>query len=287
LEDNIFSLYNELKNKTYRHSNYTSFYIKDPKLRKIQKAIVKDRVLHHAIFIILYPVFDKSFVHDSYSCRINKGTHRAINRLNSFARKISKNNTRTCFILKCDIKKYFDSINQDILINLIKEKIKDENTIWLIEKIIKSFSKGLPLGNITSQLLANIYLGELDKFVKHKLKIKYYVRYCDDFVVLDENYTKLKILITAVNDFLNRNLKLRLHPNKISIGKYHKGVDFLGYVSFPHFRVLRTKTKNRMLKKAKESRNIETLNSFLGLLKHCKSCKLKMKLLKSFFVLKF
>ena len=287
MEDNIFSLYNELKNKTYRHSNYTSFYIKDPKLRKIQKAIVKDRVLHHAIFIILYPVFDKSFVHDSYSCRINKGTHRAINRLNSFARKISKNNTRTCFILKCDIKKYFDSINQDILINLIKEKIKDENTIWLIEKIIKSFSKGLPLGNITSQLLANIYLGELDKFVKHKLKIKYYVRYCDDFVVLDENYTKLKILITAVNDFLNRNLKLRLHPNKISIGKYHKGVDFLGYVSFPHFRVLRTKTKNRMLKKAKESRNIETLNSFLGLLKHCKSCKLKMKLLKSFFVLKF
>ncbi len=184
LKDNIYNLHNELKNKIYEHSAYFSFYVKDPKLRHIHKASVKDRVLHHAIFRVLYPIFDRIFIFDSYSCRNNKGTHRAINRLNDFVRKVDKNNTKTCYILKCDIRRYFDSINQDILLSLIKQKIADENAIWLIEIVIKSFSKGLPLGSITSQLLANIYLNELDKFIKHKLKVKYYIRYCDDFVIL-------------------------------------------------------------------------------------------------------
>jgi len=181
LKNNILELRAELQDKTYHHSNYFSFYVKDPKLRHIHKACVKDRVLHHAIFRILYPIFDKSFIFDSYSCRNNKGTHRAVNKLNDFARKVSRNNTKTCFILKLDVRKFFDSINQDILINLIKRKIEDKNAVWLIEKIVRSFPKGLPLGNITSQLFANVYLNELDQFVKHKLKVKYYIRYCDDF----------------------------------------------------------------------------------------------------------
>ncbi len=283
MEDNIFSLYNELKTKTYQHSNYTSFYVKDPKLRKIHKATVKDRVLHHAVFRILYPIFDRSFIFDSYSCRNIKGTHRAINRLNYFARKADKNNTKTCFILKCDIKKFFDSIDQEILIKLIKNKIRDNDAVWLIEKIIESFPKGLPLGNITSQLFANVYLGELDKFIKHELRERYYIRYCDDFIILSDSKRHLINLIPKINLFLKNCLKLFLHPRKISIVKYNQGVDFLGYVSFPYFKVLRTKTKNRMLKVVRENRHIEALNSYLGLLKHCKSHKVKIKLLKIFF----
>jgi len=195
LEDNIFELHQELKNRTYEHSDYTAFNVCDPKLRKIHKANVKDRILHHAVFRILYPIFDKSFIFDSYSCRIGKGTHRAVKRLENFCRKSNRNNRKNIFALKCDIKKFFDSVKQDILLNLIEGKIIDNDAIWLIEKIIRSFPSGLPLGNVTSQIFANIYLNELDQFIKHKLKIKYYLRYCDDFIILSESRDYLSDLI--------------------------------------------------------------------------------------------
>jgi len=294
LEDNIFNLYYQLINKTYRHSDYTSFYVKDPKLRHIHKACVRDRVLHHAVFRMLYPIFDNSFIFDSYSCRINKGTHRAVNRLNYFARKASKNNTKTIYILKLDIKKFFDSIDHNILLFLIKKKIKNEDVIWLIETIINSFStelsRGIPLGNITSQLFANIYLNELDYYIKHNLRIKYYIRYCDDFIIINNNKEYLEFLILEISKFLNNNLKLSLHPDKIIIKKYHQGIDFLGYVGFPYHRMLRTKTKRRMFKKinwrldqlkqnevSQESFN-QTIQSYLGVLKHCNGYKLKEEL---------
>jgi len=293
LKNNIFELYNELKRKKYQHSAYYSFYVKDPKLRHIHKAVVKDRILHHAIFRILYLIFDKSFIFDSYSCRIDKGTHRAVNRLQCFANKVSENNTKDCFILKCDIKKYFDSINHDILINLVKRKVKDKNVLWLIDIIIDSYeispAIGIPLGNITSQLFANIYLDELDKFIKQELKIKYYIRYCDDFLILDTNRDYLKKLIYKIGDYLEKELKLTLHPNKITIRKYRQGVDFLGYVVFPYHRVLRVKTKKRMIRNVrykllcynqgiitKELFN-QTVQSYLGILKHCDSHKIKNK----------
>ena len=295
LEDNIFQFHQKLKTKTYQHSHYTSFYIKDPRLRHIHKACVKDRVLHHAVFRILYPIFDPTFIFDSYSCRIKKGTHRAVDHLQKFARKVSKNNIKSCFILKCDIRKFFDSVGHDILMNLIRKKVKNNNAIWLIEKIIHSYqtspNKGLPLGNITSQLFANIYLNELDQFIKHKLKIRYYIRYCDDFVILSDNYEYLGEIVFGVNNFIKEKLKLSLHSDKIEIRKYHQGIDFLGYVSFPYRRVLRTKTKRRMFRKtgqkaeklergeiSKESFN-QTVQSYLGALKHCNSYKLKKKLL--------
>jgi RNA-directed DNA polymerase len=278
LENNIFGLYQELKTKTYKHSQYTSFYIKDPKLRHIHKACVRDRVLHHAIFRILYPIFDKSFIFDSYSCRNDKGTHKAINRLQEFFRKESKNNSKTTYVLKLDVRKFFDSIDHDILLSLIKRKIKDEDVIWLIETIINSFStnlnKGIPLGNITSQLFANIYLNELDYFVKHILKIKYYIRYCDDSAIINCNKKYLNNLILVINTFLNNDLKLFLHPGKIIIRKFNQGIDFLGYVSFPYHRVLRTKTKKRIFKKI-TSKNFQ---SYFGILKHCNGYKLRNKL---------
>lgn len=294
LEDNIFQLHRELKARTYRHSSYKSFYVQDPKLRHIHKACVRDRVLHHAVFRILYPIFDPTFAFDSYSCRINKGTHRAVNRLQKFIRKTSKNNTGNCFILKCDIRKFFASVDHNILTSLIKEKVKNEDVIWLIEGIIKSFSSmpnnGLPLGNITSQLFANVYLNELDRFIKHKLNLRCYIRYCDDFVILSDNRKYLENIIPELSVFLNKGLKLSLHYDKIIIRKHHQGIDFLGYVVFPYHRILRTKTRKRMLRKMErrtgelkeagisEKSFNQTLQSYLGVLKHCNSYKIKQKL---------
>ena len=282
LEDNLFQLQRELTVKTYQHSNYTSFYIKDPKLRLINKACVRDRVLHHAIFRVLYQIFDKSFVHDSYSCRLGKGTHKAVNRLERFSLKLSKNNKDNFFCLKCDVKKFFDSINQNILLKLMERKIEDNDTLWLVEKIVKSFDKGLPLGNVTSQLFANIYLNELDQFVKHNLKEKYYLRYCDDFLILSCDKNELLKLIKPLNEFLKTNLNLLLHPNKIILRKYSQGIDFLGYVVRPHYRALRTKTKRRILRKAEKGKITElNLPSYFGVLGHCRGHAIRQLIIKS------
>ena len=139
LMDNIYSLHNDLKNKTYKHSNYEAFKINDPKPRDIHKAIVRDRLLHHAIYRIIYPYFDKKFIYDSYSCRVRKGTHKAIYRFESFIRKVSKNNTKTCWVLKCDIRKFFANIDHDILKSILVKHIQDKDVLWLLENIIDSF----------------------------------------------------------------------------------------------------------------------------------------------------
>lgn len=141
LEDNMFSLHKELSTKKYRHSEYNAFYVTDPKVRHIHKASVKDRVVHHAVFRILYPIFDNGLIYDTYSCRFKKGTHRAVERLSGFIRKTNQNHAETCFALKCDIKKFFDSVNHEALMRLIKKKILDQDTIWLLEKVIKSYHK--------------------------------------------------------------------------------------------------------------------------------------------------
>ncbi len=280
----------ELIGGAWRHSHYTAFNVCDPKLRRIHKACVRDRVLHQAVFRILYPIFDKSFIFNSYSCRLNKGTHRAVTRLENFAHQLSRNNRQNILALKCDIRNFFDSVEQNILLDLIKSKIDDSGAIWLIEKIVKSFVGGLPLGNVTSQLFANIYLNELDQFIKHKLKIKHYLRYCDDFIILDEDRNFLEELARQINVFLAAKLKLSLHSDKIIIKKLRQGIDFLGYVVLPHYRVLRTKTKRRMLRKIENKRNNlnnnlissesfnQSLQSYFGVLKHCCGYKIKKEI---------
>lgn len=283
-------MHSELKNKTYQHSDYTSFCITDPKSRHIHKACVRDRIVHHAIYRVLYPIFNPIFVDDSYSCRNKKGTHKAVKRLEKFSRIVSKNYTKPCWTLKCDIKKYFSSVNHQVLYDLIKRNLKDKQVLWLISEIISSFhseiqrerervKRGVPIGNLTSQLFANIYLNELDQFVKHRLKVKFYLRYCDDFVILENDLVELEKLIPEIKYFLYSKLKLELHPNKIIIRKLNQGIDFLGYVVLPHYRVLRTKTKRRMLKKANEG----NMQSYLGLIKHCSSYGLRQKLLSKKF----
>src|SRR3989338_5731240 len=139
LMNNIFSLHQDLANHTYKHGTYQAFKINDPKPRDIHKASVRDRLLHHAIYRILYPCFDRQFIHDSYSCRDQKGTHRAIRRLRHFSHKISKNNTQTVWVLKCDIRKFFANIDHKILKDILREHIHDSNVLYLLRQIIDSF----------------------------------------------------------------------------------------------------------------------------------------------------
>ncbi len=284
LMDNIFELHNDLKNKTYKHGEYKAFNISDPKPRQIHKATVRDRLLHHLIYQELYEYFDKKFIHDSYSCRENKGTHRAINRLREFHRKVSKNDTKTCYVLKCDIKKFFANIDHAVLKKVLEKHIKDKNILWLLGRVIDSFSsisaiaeiqKGLPLGNLTSQLLVNIYMNEFDQFVKRRLKVKYYARYADDFVILSENKNYLNLILQYIVVYLKEELKLQLHPNKISTETIASGIDFLGWVHYSKHRVLRTATKRRVLKNLKSNPKPETIQSYLGLLKHGNMHKLR------------
>ena len=196
---------------------------------------------------------------------------------------MSKNNTRTCWVLKCDIQKFFASIDHEVLIAILQGYILDKSVLRLLEKVIGSFSSikprvGLPLGNLTSQLLVNIYMNEFDQFVKHKLRAKYYIRYADDFVILSADRSQLREQISSIESFLFEKLKLTLHPNKISIQTLASGVDFLGWVQFLNYRILRTTSKRRMLKRIQEHATSETLNSYLGLLKHGKTQKLQKEI---------
>jgi retron-type reverse transcriptase len=295
--DNVLSLHQDLKNKKYVHGGYYAFNISDPKPRNIHKANVRDRLLHHAIYRILYPYFDSKFIHDSYSCRLEKGTHKAINRFRDMFFKVSKNNTRSCFVLKCDIRKFFANINHNILKTILEKYIKDKNILWLPSQVIDSFNSiyaiadikkhqysnsaiarheyhGLPLGNLTSQLLVNIYMNEFDQFVKRELKVKYYIRYADDFVVLSQNKEYLKTILEKMEEFLENKLKLHIHPDKVYIRTITSGVDFLGWVNFFKHRVLRTSTKRRMFKNVKNNPKLETVQSYLGMLRHGNAYKL-------------
>ncbi len=273
LLDNLLALHTDLKNKTYMHGGYHAFNISDPKPRNIHKATVRDRLLHHAIHRILYPFFDRTFIADSYSCRIGKGTHKALARFTSFTQKVSQNNTRTCWILKCDIRKFFASIDQEVLLTLLGRHIPDPDTMWLLERVIKSFesiapNKGLPLGNLTSQLMVNVYMNTFDQFVKHELRQEYYVRYADDFVFMSHDKEALRELLPKVGQFLESRLHLALHPDKVHLSTLASGVDFLGWVHFPDHRVLRTATKKRMLRNITVHREkTETVQSYLGVLR--------------------
>ncbi|OGF32760.1 hypothetical protein A2316_00945 [Candidatus Falkowbacteria bacterium RIFOXYB2_FULL_38_15] len=280
MTDHILQLHQDLKDKTYRHGKYHAFKINDPKPRDIHKASVRDRLVHHSIYKILYPYFDNKFIFDSYSCRLDKGTHKAIARFKNFSQKVSVNNTRTVWILKGDIKKFFASIDHIILQGILKRYIVDQDILWLLNQLISSFNTedktnvGLPLGNLTSQLFVNIYMNEFDQFIKHKLKVKYYIRYADDFVVFSKNKIYLEQLIPQLGKFLGNNLRLTLHPQKLFIRTLASGVDFLGWVIFPHHLVPRTSTKKRMFKRLQQHCSKKSLTSYTGILGHGNTYKI-------------
>jgi retron-type reverse transcriptase len=297
LTGNILALHCELASKNYRHGPYRAFKINDPKPRDIHKAGVRDRLLHHAIYRILYPYFDQKFTFDSYSCREGKGTYRAMDRFGQYARIVSRNHTRTAWVLKCDIRKFFASIDHEILKDILRRHIGDKDILWLLGEIIGSFhtkddpgigptsprrlrGTGLPLGNLTSQLLVNIYMNELDQFLKRKLKVHHYVRYADDFVIVHKDRRYLENLLPKISDFLKTRLKLSLHPEKVSIKTLASGVDVLGWIHFPDHRVMRTATKRRMFNRLRRNPADKTVISYLGLLDHGDAYKLKKKMKK-------
>lgn len=289
VETRLFDLHRDLTAGTYRHGVYAAFQITDPKQRLIHKALVRDRIVHHALFSILNPIFEPTFIANSFSCRVGKGTHKGIAIVEQMLRSVSRNNTYPCYVLKCDVSKFFASVDHVILLRLISRRLHDEKTLTLLREIIGSFHsdfsttfgwKGLPLGNLTSQLFANIYMNEFDQFIKHQLHIKNYARYTDDFVIVSDDCEYLEKLIPELQNFLTRHLELRLHPTKTFVRKYNQGIDFLGYIIFPNHRLLRTKTKHRIMAQF-DNRLVEyhikiitdqqlkqVMQSYLGVLSH-------------------
>lgn len=276
IERNLLELHEELASQTYFPRPLETFILRDPKTRKISKSDFRDRIVHHAIVNILEPIFDKTFIYDSYANRKGKGTLKALHRFDFFVKKVSKNNKLSIFVLKADIKHYFNEVNHTILIEILKRKISDDRTILLIEKILKNsanfesqreiiksavndaqtslleFSqnkKGMPLGNLTSQFFANLYLNELDNFVKRKLHIKNYIRYVDDFVIIHRSKQQLEIWKGQIDDFLNKHLKLTLHPQKTRIISLSRGVDFVGFRNFHHHKLLRKRNLRKIYQK--------------------------------------
>lgn len=279
LEDNLFYLYNELKNGNYKHSSYKYFQIFDNKKRDIYKAEVRDRVVHQIMFDYLLELFEPEFISDSYSSRLSKGQYKAIDTFRYFI-KLIKSNHKTCYVLKCDVRKYFDNIDQTVLLKIIKDKIICEETFKIIEEIILSYTfsmkgKGIPLGNITSQIFANIYLDVLDKYVKRELKCRFYARYNDDFVILSESKRKLDEIRDKIISFVKYRLFLEIPINKTCIRNINWGVDFLGFTILSEAVLLREKTKYKIYKNI----NPHNLHSYFGILKHCNSYNLKRKIL--------
>src|SRR3989344_700685 len=304
LEQSIFALQRSLRGKTYRHDKYVGFRIADPKLLEIHKATVRDRLLHHAVFSVLNPIFEPTFIPTSFSCRVGKGTHKGVRALADMLRTVSYNDTRPCFVLKCDVRRFFDSIDHDILLRILEARINDENFMWLMREIVESFAtsrpnlferEGVPIGNLTSQLFANIYMNEFDQFVKHELRIKDYARYTDDFVIVSGDIPYLRSLIPHIEAFLESRLHLRLHPGKVAIRNYRHGVDFLGYIVLPHCILNRAKTKRRMFRKLRQkvidhkngavtkSRLDASLQSYMGVLSHANAYRLSEDLKNKFW----
>ena len=267
LDKNINLLQEQLKSKTYHPSRLKKFVIRDPKTRTIHSSIFRDRIVHHAIINIIQPIYEKRFIYDSFASRKKKGTHIAVKRFEYFVNKVSSNgrkiknpytnNSIRGYVLKADIKHYFNTIDHEILINILRKKVKDEDLIKLVRIVLNNFEsqvkgKGLPLGNYTSQFLANVYLNNLDYFVKHRLKVKYYIRYVDDFVILHKDKKVLSNLMSKIEKYL-KNLRLELHPSKSKIHSLRNGITFLGYRIFYYYKLLKKKNikyfKNKFNKK--------------------------------------
>ncbi|MFH1451656.1 MAG: reverse transcriptase domain-containing protein [archaeon] len=255
LLENLQALQFELMTQTYKPREMKTFILRDPKTRKISKSDFRDRIIHHAICNITEPIFQKTFIFDSCANQKEKGNLFAIKRFEKFRRKVTNNFSSCGYCLKADIKHYFPEVNHNILLKILQKKIKDEKTIWLIWQILhlretaKPITSGMPLGNLTSQFFANVYLNELDYFVKHFLKVKYHIRYVDDFVILHKSKEQLKIWKKEIENFLNKKLKLNLHSDKTKIYTLSRGIDFVGFRNFYYFKLLRKRNIKNMERK--------------------------------------
>ena len=250
IEDNLLALRDELKSGAYVHGEYRHFIAQDSKKREIMAAPFKDRIMHHALHGVIEPLFDARFIYDSYACRPEKGTHRAVKRLRQFLRRVPY---EQAYIFQGDIVKYFSSIHHETLLALAQRTIHEPLTMRLIETVVRSAhaqrGTGIPIGNLTSQLFANMYLNELDQFVKHILRAKHYIRYMDDFLILDTDKHLLAEYRTAIAEHLETRLRLTMHERKSTIAPVRLGVGFLGYRIFKDTTRLRTSTVKRFTKR--------------------------------------
>ena len=328
-EHNLVQLCEDINNGTYQIGRSIAFIVDKPVKREIFAADFRDRIVHHFIINKLNHVFEKQFIYDSYSCRIGKGTHFGIQRINKFIRQCSENYTKDCYVLKLDIQGFFMSIDKGVLFRklegLINQKYTGTNKeliIALCQKIIfndctknciikgkkadwadlprsKSLfhsqeNCGLPIGNLTSQIFANYYMDSFDHFVKYDLKIKYYGRYVDDFVIVHPDKEYLKSIIPLLSNFLLSTLQLTLHPKKIYLQHYTKGVQFLGTVIKPNRIFMANRTKGNFYKtiekhnkivrvhkpcKLKQAAFLSSMNSYLGIMKHYKTYNLRKDML--------
>jgi len=307
LEQNLFRIIHRLENKTYMPGEYTDFTIHDPKTRQISAAPYRDRVVHHALINVIEPLIGKSFIYDTYACIKGKGTHKAVARYRQFL-------PQNRFVLKCDIRQYFFSIDHAILCEQVRHKIKCRDTLWLVDQIITSKQwkarapldyfagddlftpvtrkKGIPIGNLTSQFFANLYLNDFDHFMKQILGCRHYIRYCDDFVVFGNDKDWLGETKQRIAEYLEQ-LRLRLHPHKSRVFRTAEGVDFLGYRIYPEFMRVRKSNVKRfrkrlrmMVRQYKEGsiglQDIQcSINSWIGHVKHADSYGLRKEILSS------
>ncbi len=261
----LLKIQQELRDKTYQPGSYRTFHLRDIKSRLISAAPYRDRVVHHALCNIIIPIFERTFISDTYANREGYGTHKALKRFTDFARS-------SRYVLQCDIKKYFPSIDHEILKQLIRRKIKCKDTLWLIDKIIDNSNEqeevinyfpgddlltpiqrrhGLPIGNLTSQWMANIYLSGFDHFVKEQLKASKYLRYVDDFALFSDDYQFLKDARIALEDYLAK-LRLKIHPIKSQLFEAKHGASFLGFRVFPEIIKVRNNNLHRARKRLKK-----------------------------------
>lgn len=293
LEENVINTQNHLIWKSYESKPHRQFFVYEPKQRLISAPAFEDRVVHHAICRVIEPIIDKRFIYDSYACRVGKGAHKGADRAQHFMR-VTKRNHGKLFALKADIAKYFNSINHIVLKRIVSEQVDCEETVALLHQIIDASptetpGTGIPIGNLTSQLFANMYLNELDRFVKHVLGEKHYIRYMDDFTVIHHDKQHLHNVRRVIEDWLWRTLVLKTN-NKTQVFPVHthkgRSLDFLGYRIYPTHRLLRKCSANRMKHKMKrlrkeyaagriELRDITpVIASFAGHAKHADSHRL-------------
>lgn len=271
LEENLYQLHFDLNNGKYKHGEYYKFIVKENKRREVFVANTRDKVVHRVAYEYLVKIYDETFIFDVWSCRKNKGLVGAIERTQYFLKKYPKS-----YVWRSDIKKFFDSVDHRILINIILLKISDQNTLKLLREIIESYvvsaSKGIPIGNLTSQIFANIYLNELDRLVKHFIKPQAYLRYGDDFILVESDRNKLILDKNITIKFLRERLALEINPKNDIIVRANKGLHFLGVEIFPAGR----KLKERNWQRAKNRLNNKNIASYKGLIyKHSNQKRIK------------
>ncbi len=312
LERNLMELYYELIENRYVPQRSICFVVTKPKAREVWAANFRDRIVHHVIYNRYSQLFYNSFIYDTYACIPEKGTLKAAKRVQHFMKSASLNSTIPAFYMKADVANFFVSINKDILGALLEKKIIDiwwldltkivlyndhkknvliKSSKWLLQKVPQHKSLlrtthdlGLPIGNLSSQFFANVYLNELDQYAKHVLKIKYYARYVDDIVAIDSDAHKLHTDYVKMNTFIFEKLEIQFHPNKKEINKIENGVNFVGFIIKPYCCYVRRSTIQNCYQKIKNKTDLAelypTVNSYFGMLRYTNSYKERLKLAK-------